>query len=421
MIFSENRLPLLSGSCLGQLRYTLTNASAGWQAVAAPVAADGTLGASTIVSLDAPPQHMLDLLPVSSGAVALWTESAPNDRLVVGRLTAAGQPLDGAGLRLHDSVYDQANSAISTDGQSFLVVWTEGLLSEGRPLYAALVSPNAQFLSAKVTQLANDAGGYSDVAVAWNGESYTIMYQRSKAGVADLAALRLDRAGNILDPTPIVVRTADPNDSNPRLSWSGSEYLLVWQRLYDPFFYLPEPIPCSQPPILPAELFAQRISTALTPEGSQVDLEKATSYDDVTADAQHTNVTFVGGLWLVQWVESSYGGVVYAQIDTNGKLLVDSRSGPFYFFACDRAFLAPAVDGWLVASQNYCDQYGTGVTMARIGLDGNATTPVTAPLSPIDGMEAFALTPFPLVAYRRLNSTGVYVDTLPTHGRAAGH
>jgi hypothetical protein len=403
------------------MRYTLTNADAEIQAEAAPVSAGGAVSTSAVVSLDLPLQHMRALQPYGGGAVALWTERAPNDRLVAGRLTAYGKLLDGAGLRLHDSPYDQGHSALATDGDGLLVVWTEGEPYQAQALYAAWVSGRAQLLSASVKQLAVDARSDSDVDVAWNGNTYSIVYQRTGDSALDFAALRVDRAGNVIDTAPIALRPAQGGDANPHLSWSGSDYLLVWQHSYDPFVHLGEPPPCSPVPVLPAELFAQRISATLTPEGAQIDLEKATDYDGVSADAQHINVAFVGGLWLVQWVHRWAAEVVYARIDINGNLFADFQRGPFYFFTCDSAFLAVTADGWMVASQNYCDQYGTGVTMARIGLNGRATTPVTAPLSPIDGVEAFALTPLPLVAYRRLNSTGVYVDSLATHGRAAGH
>src|SRR4029078_11600342 len=87
----------------------------------------------------------------------------------------------------------------------------------------------------------------------------------------ELLALRVDRSGNALDPQPIVLTPGRGTVGSPYISWNGSEYLLVWQRLYDPFFYIGEQL-CSAPVIYPAELFAQRFDAALAPSGPVIEL-----------------------------------------------------------------------------------------------------------------------------------------------------
>ena len=280
---------------------------AGYEIVTAPLAGDGVVGAGTVVSLDSSVQHVRKLIPFGGGVVALWTEGLPNDRLVVSRLTASGQPAD-SGLRVRESLFNQTYGAIATDGERLFVVWMEGspslgLLDQPKPqtLYGAIVSPGA--LSASVKPLAFDANGESDIAVVWNGQTFAVVYQRIRTGGYDFAALRADRDGNAVDPVPIALTPARHYDENPRLSWNGTDYLLVWQSWYDPFMYtgelcLPKPAP------LPAELFAQRFNAAFAPTGLEIPLATTTDYNSVSVNAQNVDVAFAGGLWLVLWIEN---------------------------------------------------------------------------------------------------------------------
>jgi hypothetical protein len=213
------------------------SSAAGYEVVTAPLAGDGSVGVGTVVSLDSSVQHVRKLVPFGGGVVVLWTEGLPNDRLVVSRLTASGQPADG-GLRLRESLFHQSHSAIATDGERLFVVWMEGDEDKPQTLYGAIVSPGA--LSASVKALASDASGDSDLAVVWNGQTFAVVYQRIRTGGRDFAALRIDRAGNAVDPIPIALTPTAYYDENPRLSWNGSDYLLVWQRWYDPFIYFGE-------------------------------------------------------------------------------------------------------------------------------------------------------------------------------------
>jgi hypothetical protein len=360
-------------------------------------------------------QHVRKLLPFAGGVAALWTESVPNARLAVGRLSAAGTPVDGAGLRLRGSAVDQNHSAIATDGQRLFVVWTESDSATAKALYGAVVSAGTS-LSANALLLSRDADYSSDPAVVWNGETFTVVYHRTYTAGGEFAALRVDRSGNVVDPFPVALTASQPSGENPRLAWSGSDYLLVWQRIYDPFVYLPEPIPCVPLTALPGELRAQRLSAALTAVGPQLELASTTNYDDYLLDVQDVDVAFAGNQWLVLWYDRRTQSVSYARIDQNGTRL-DPLNGSIAFWSCEPPFLAVAGGGWTVASQNFCGQYGTGVTTAKIGPSGRPTLPVVAPLTSLAGVEAFTLTPLPLVAYKRAGSPAVFIDALPQHGR----
>src|ERR1019366_8724510 len=320
----------------------LYNHAAGYEVVTAPLALDGGVGAGTVVSLDSSVQHVRKLIPFGGGVVALWTEGLPNDRLVVSRLTSSGQPAE-RGLRLRESLFHQSHSAIATDGERLFVVWMEGDQSKPQTLYGAIVSPGD--LSASAKALANDASDQSDIAVAWNGQTFSVVYQRIGTGGYDFEALRTDCSGNAVDPIPIALTPTRYYDENPRLSWNGSDYLLVWQRWYDPFGHIGEQC-FTKPPPLPAELFAQRFDTALAPAGSEIPLATITDY---LLDAQSVDVSFAGGSWLVLWVDKGVPEARFARIDASGAR-IDPLNGRTLLGSYDDPILVSAPDGWMIAA-----------------------------------------------------------------------
>ncbi len=394
---------------------------AGYETVAAPIASDGSLGSGTVLSLDLPVQDVRKLVPFDGGVAALWTEGAPNDRVVVSRLTLSGQP-SGGGMRLRESLFNQSHSTLATDGERLFVTWTEGDESKPQTLYGAVVSPGSE-LPASVRALASDASGDSDIAVAWNGQTFTVVYQRVRTGGLDFAALRIDRAGNAVDPIPIPLTPARYRDENPRLSWNGSDYLLVWQRWYDPFVYIGEGC-YSKPAPLPAELSAQRFSTALVPTGTEIALATTTNQGSYSLDAQSVDVSFAGGLWLVLWVDKASPGLGtrFARIDATGARY-EPLNGRELLGSYDDPILVPAADGWTIAAHEGYGRYGAGrgVALAHISVNGFVTIMETVPLSGTSAIQAFVLTPVPLVAYKRSTSSAAFVGSLVQRSRAARH
>jgi hypothetical protein len=235
----------------------------------------------------------------------------------------------------------------------------------------------------------------------------------------DFAALRIDRSGNGVDPIPISLTPTNHYDENPRLSWNGSEYLLVWQRWYDPLSHLE----CvSKPDPLPAELFAQRFSAAFTPASAEIPLAITTSKGSVLLNVQDDDVSFAGGVWLVIWVDKAKNLTSYARIDTNGVRL-DPLNGQQLLGSYYAPILVPAPDGWTIAGHEAYGPAGAGrgLTVARIGVNGVATSLPMMALSGTSSVEAVALTPVPLVAYKRFSSSAAYVVLLTQRSRAVHH
>ncbi|MGH9423385.1 MAG: hypothetical protein ACRD3J_25655, partial [Thermoanaerobaculia bacterium] len=259
----------------------------------------------------------------------------------------------------------------------------------------------------------------SDLAVAWNGQTFTIVYQRVRTNSLDFAALRVDGAGNIVDPAPITLIAGSSNDENPRLSWSGSDYLLVWQRSYNPFLFVGDPC-TDRHETLPAELFAQRFSAALVPASPVIDLATTTNKLDYLLDVQEDDVAFVEGIWLVVWRDNKSEFSMYARVDANGTRLdpLNGRQLPGFIA---HPILVPTADGWTIAGLEGPGPHGAGrgLAIVRVDRNGQATALPTIPFPGISAVEAVALMPVPLVAYKRSFSESAFVGlVVPPRSRA---
>lgn len=95
----------------------------GYQVLARPLGYPGDTG--SILSLGVPSQALRKIFWTANGYVAVWSEFAPNERVVVGRVTADGRLLDGAGLRLRESRAEQTSIDAATNGKDLYVVWSE--------------------------------------------------------------------------------------------------------------------------------------------------------------------------------------------------------------------------------------------------------------------------------------------------------
>ena len=384
--------------------------------VAAPLL-DGRLGASNIVSLaPAGNQHVHALFATASGSVAVWSEAGPANRVMFGRVDAAGAPMDGAGFRLHDSLDNQGAVGAAFNGNDLLVVWLE---PTGRfihtSLYAAVVSTTAP-LPARVLHLTDDVADFDPfdnhpTAASWDGREWVVVW-RDKA--RELAALHLAPSGDPIEvlPVPLTSPPAKPYvaDWSPRISWNGNEYLLVWKRQR---YYVS---PYSMGEVLPAQsgdIAARRFTRALVPDGPPIDIALASG--DLTnnpIDAGTPDVAFSNGVWLVAWTTIDFSntipnGVFYARIDSSGARL-DPLNGRLIMADSSPPHVAAAADAWIAAIDR---------TLMTISGDG-VTTRESLPSGQIEAVAVRGLIPMLAYTVTTDDDTRAWIHVNPERRRA---
>jgi hypothetical protein len=395
-----------------------SDVAGGHSEVLAASLADCCLTGKVTVSTAVPEQHVRRLLSLGSGVVAgLWVEQSPNERVVVGRFSADGKPLDGSGLHLRESADEQHGSAMATDGRELFIVW-----SEGGAVYGATVSLDGP-LSANVRRLESDGGGSLDVL--WNGSAFVVAWQQPSSNA--IVAIRVDRSGNVLDPLPIRLTAGSPNavfaaDVDPRLAWNGTGYLLVWHYSYLSIDGIPED------DVRATSVKVQRYSQSLTADGGEISLDG--SDDHYRFNSIAWDVSFSGGVWLITWGKAWYApfwavttvegyspDAVYTRIDASGRLL-DPIGGTALPKSCGGFLLSPLASGWESLSMG--GAFYSSPSLGRIGLDGAASSFGALP-GDVATVESIAMAPLPLVAYKRgIDDPLAYIAVVPAHRHAAG-
>src|SRR5262249_25301081 len=70
---------------------------------------------------------------------------------------------------------------------------------------------------------------------AFDGTNYLVVWQDDRneltsfLPIGDVYGARLDPTGNLLDPSGIAIAVAPGRQAGPRVSWNGSNYVVVWE------------------------------------------------------------------------------------------------------------------------------------------------------------------------------------------------
>jgi probable HAF family extracellular repeat protein len=214
--------------------------------------------------------------------LVIWREDRfAYSEIFATRISAAGQVLDPAGIKLYGSPGDYVltfNTSVTWDGTSYVAAFHGGDSGVTGSIFAARVSPNgittgaipipavsgatqpdvgalagggAQvvWVDRRISQdgdifgsklTANTPGAPFPVSlsapretqprstVTQSGE-FALVYRSTTSGQSSVYLQRLDASGNPLDANPTLVAQGAEGIIYPSVAWNGSVYLVVWE------------------------------------------------------------------------------------------------------------------------------------------------------------------------------------------------
>jgi hypothetical protein len=97
------------------------------------------------------------------------------------------------------------------------------------PLFAASPILGPEVPVSVPTPAASAHVGFGGVAVASRGDLALAVWSESRAGQSDVYGMRIDAAGNVLDPYSIRITSSPADESQPLVVWTGGGFAVVYE------------------------------------------------------------------------------------------------------------------------------------------------------------------------------------------------
>jgi hypothetical protein len=242
----------------------------------------------------------------------------------------------------------QTAPRIAFDGTNHLAVWQDKRRGSWR-IYGVRISRTGELLDPGGIELATTGGSEKQTpAIAFNGTDYLVVWSEGSS----ISATRVSKAGVVLDPNGITVRTGSHHRSAPAVASDGRDFLVVWRDHYLS--------------ATTADIFLARVSGA----GRVLDTGLSIA-SHVHAEAQPA-VAYVNGYYLVVWEQGStanslWGLSIPPSLDGTQatRFPVTTQSGPQF-----RPTIASYGSGALVA---WADDRGTDQQVYGVRLSPRGT------------------------------------------------
>ncbi len=145
------------------------------------------------------------------------------------RVDAAGDPIDGAGVRITTVSPGMSNPNVAACGRRWIVVW-----EDQQRILAARLDESARLLDPAPLVISAEKGQRMMSTVTCAGETALVVWADQRAGdqMRHLYAARVDvGGGQVLDPKGLALVASDgPEIHNyPSVAWNGTSFLLAWQ------------------------------------------------------------------------------------------------------------------------------------------------------------------------------------------------
>jgi hypothetical protein len=182
------------------------------------------------VSTSSGDQHNPSVCFGDTNYLVVWEDRRNGLEDIYGaRVNQAGNVLDTAGIAIATTSDDQYVPSVASDGTNYLVVWEEEHQT-GFDIYAARVDQTGTVLDPMGIGVSTFTGNQEFAVVAFDGTNYMVAWQDERNGSWDIYVARVDTLGNVLDQFGIPVTTDTAKCQVPAIAFDGTNYLVLWEK-----------------------------------------------------------------------------------------------------------------------------------------------------------------------------------------------
>ncbi|KPJ61434.1 MAG: hypothetical protein AMJ46_01740 [Latescibacteria bacterium DG_63] len=164
-----------------------------------------------------------------SNYVVVWSDARSGYSAVHGaRVTTSGDVLDRDGFCISSAPGEDYDVAIAFDGTNYLVVWSDSL-NDNSDIWGARVTPSGTVLDPEGIAVSTAPRKQSSPAIAFDGANYLVVWEDTRSGNSDIYGARVNVSGAVLDPAGIALSRQTHDQCIPDLAFDGTNYLVIWQ------------------------------------------------------------------------------------------------------------------------------------------------------------------------------------------------
>ncbi|MCC6484847.1 MAG: hypothetical protein IT209_08380 [Armatimonadetes bacterium] len=349
---------------------------------------------------------------IAPGLVAWYTIDPTNSDVFVTKMNVFGG-IVSTNL-VSSAIQSQPSYAACWNGNGYGVVWADRRNGYYQ-IYGARVDSNGIVQDAQGILLAAGAEQL-EPAIAWSGSGYLVAWKEFIGYSYDIRGVRLDANMQPVG-SPILIASADLDQSQPSIAWNGTKYLVVWR---------------DQRTGLAPNYFTDIMGTFVTSAGALMPLSGVVS--GALGDQLEPSVASDGTDFMVVWQDQRSGqGDIYATKVLNNGSIGQAAGVQLSSAPSLKAQPKIAYNGseylvvWSDARNNYVfDIYGTRLSTAA-AVVGSDLAIVTAPNEQSAPSLCWAGSNY-IVAWQdnraavsnydiyltRLNAAGIVIDANPT-------
>ncbi len=165
--------------------------------------------------------------------LVVWLEAdkaAGPERVIGRRLNRDGEPVDGEPMLISAGLSSSAFPCVAFDGNAFLVVWIVG--GDWGRLVGRRISEDGNFLDSNPFLIAGQWA--SSPAVVFGADEYLVAwssFDNVHSSIAGIFAVRVSRAGIVLDSVPQTIFDSPWDDLQPMVVYGRGRFAVTWYTL----------------------------------------------------------------------------------------------------------------------------------------------------------------------------------------------
>ncbi|HYI00274.1 hypothetical protein [Hyalangium sp.] len=208
-----------------------------WNIYGARVLATGPTSSAVLdtsgiaISTDSAFQNAPDVASDGTDYLVVWRQDAGGNRgdIYGARVTSGGVVQDTSGIAIATNTVEHYTPRVAASQTGYFVVWAEYQSSTAFDVHGARVSTAGLVLDSPSIPISNSIGEQYDPDVASDGTDYFVVWTDYRSGTNnDIYGARVSGAGVVQDTSGLALCTETVNQHAPQVVYDGTSYLAAW-------------------------------------------------------------------------------------------------------------------------------------------------------------------------------------------------